>query len=37
MLHTIQVDAVIPILSSAVGWVTATLVGMFAKYILLKH
>ena len=32
MLHTVQVDDVIPILSPAVGWVTATLVGMFPTY-----
>ena len=32
MLHTVQVDDVIPILSPAVGWVTATLVSMFPMY-----
>ena len=32
MLHTVQVDDVIPILSPALGWVTATLVGMFSTY-----
>ena len=32
MLHTVQVDDVIPILSPAVCWVTATLVGMFFTY-----
>ena len=38
MLHTIQVDDVILILSPAVGWVAAaTLVGRFPKYILLEH
>ena len=37
MLHTIQVDDVIPILLPAVGWVTATLIDMFPTYILLEH
>ena len=37
MLHTIQVDDVIPILSPAVGWVNATLVRHVPKYVLLEH
>ena len=37
MLHTIKVDDVIPMLSPAVGWVAATLVGMFPKYVLMEH
>ena len=32
MLHTVQVDDVIPMLLSALGRVTATLVGMFSTY-----
>ena len=32
-----NINDVIPIVSPAVGWVTATQVGMLTKYVLLEH